>query len=155
MKIKHSAVEKMDQPSSLTTMTFKHPFSMIVSGPSASGKSVWTRNLLISSLIQPSPERIIWCFGQWQSLYDDIRKKIPWIEFVKGIPDYLNSENYIDTNKRNLLVFDDLMTEAKCDQRISDLFTRGSVRGVSHTEFISPGQSVKRPRFKYAIHDPV
>ena len=64
MKIKHSAVEKMDQPSSLTTMTFKHPFSMIVSGPSASGKSVWTRNLLISSLIQPSPERIIWCFGQ-------------------------------------------------------------------------------------------
>ena len=126
MKIKYSAVEKMDQPSSLTTMTFKHPFSMIVSGPSASGKSVWTRNLLISSLIQPSPERIIWCFGQWQSLYDDIRKKIPWIEFVKGIPDYLNSENYIDTNKRNLLVFDDLMTEAKCDQRIADLFTRGS-----------------------------
>ena len=65
-------------------------------------------------------------FGQWQSLYDDIRKKIPWIEFVKSIPDYLNSENYIDTNKRNLLVFDDLMTEAKCDQRIADLFTRGS-----------------------------
>ena len=126
MKIKHSVVEKMDQPSSLTTMTFKHPFSMIVSGPSARGKSVWTRHLLISSLIQPSPERIIWCFGQWQSLYDDIRKKIPWIEFVKGIPDYLNSENYIDTNKRNLLVFDYLMTEAKCDQRIADLFTRGS-----------------------------
>ena len=82
----------MDQASSSTTMTFKHPFSMIVSGPSASGKSVWTRNLLISTLIQPSPERIIWCFGQWQSLYDDIRKKIPWIEFVKGIPDYQISE---------------------------------------------------------------
>ena len=107
-------------------MTFKHPFSMIVSGPSASGKSVWTRNLLISTQIQPSPERIIWCFGQRQSLYDDIWKKIPWIEFVKGIPDYQISENYIDTNKKNLLVFDDLMTEAKCDQRIADLFTRGN-----------------------------
>ena len=28
--------------------------------------------------------------------------------------------------KRNLLVFDDPMTEAKCDQRIADLFTKGS-----------------------------
>ena len=64
MEIKHSADEKMDQSSSPTTMTFKRTFSTIVSGPSASGKSVWTRNLLISTLIQPSPERIIWCFGQ-------------------------------------------------------------------------------------------
>ena len=28
--------------------------------------------------------------------------------------------------KRNVLVFDDLMTEAKCDQRIANLFTKGS-----------------------------
>ena len=70
-----------------TNMTFKHPFSMVVSGPSGSGKSVWTKKLLLSSLIQPSPERIIWCFGQWQPHYDNLRKKIPRIEFVNGIPD--------------------------------------------------------------------
>ena len=39
---------------------------------------------------QRTPERIIWCFGQWQPLYDAIRKKIPWIEFVSGLPDYLD-----------------------------------------------------------------
>ena len=109
-----------------TNMTSKHPFSMVVSGPSGSGKSVWTKKLLLSSLIQPSPERIIWCFGQWQPLYDNIRKKIPRIEFVNGIPDHLNDQHYIDVSKRNVLVFDDLMTEAKCDQRIADLFTKGS-----------------------------
>ena len=109
-----------------TNMTFKHPFSMVVSCPSGSGKSVWTKKLLLSFLIQPSPERIIWCYGQWQPLYDNIRKRIPRIEFVNGIPDHLNDQHYINVGKRNLLVFDDLMTEAKCDQRITDLSTKGS-----------------------------
>ena len=89
-------------------------------------KILWTKKLLLSSLIQPSPERIIWCYGQWQPLYDNIRKRIPIIEFVNGIPDHLNDQHYIDASKRNVLVFDDLMTEAKCDQRIADLFTKGS-----------------------------
>ena len=77
-----------------TNMTFKHPFSMVVSGPSGSGKSVWTKKLLLSSLIQPSPERIVWCYGQWQPLYDNIRKEIPRIEFVNGIPDHLKGGSY-------------------------------------------------------------
>ena len=126
MRNKHSSLETMDQMTSFMTMAFKHPFSMVVSGPSGSGKSVWTKKLLLSSLIQPSPERIIWCFGQWQPLYDSIRRKIPRIEFVNGIPGHLNNQLYIDVSKRNVLVFDDLMTEAKCDQRIADLFTKGS-----------------------------
>ena len=96
MRNKHSSLETMDQMTSSTTMAFKHPFSMVVSGPSGSGKSVWTKKLLLSSLIQPSPELIIWCFGQWQSLYDNIRKRIPTIEFVNGIPDHLNDQHYID-----------------------------------------------------------
>ena len=126
MRNKHNSLEIMDQMTSSKTMTFKHPFSMVVSGPSGSGKSVWTKKLLLSSLIQPSPERIIWCYGQWQPLYDNVRKRIPRIEFVNGIPDHLNDQHYIDVSKRNVLVFDDLMTEAKCDQRIADLFTKGS-----------------------------
>ena len=126
MRNKHNSLETMDQMTSSKTMTFKHPFSMVVSGPSGSGKSVWTKILLLSSLIQPSPERIIWCYGQWQPLYDNIRKRIPRIEFVNSIPDHLNDQHYIDVSKRNVLVFDDLMTEAKCDQRIADLFTKGS-----------------------------
>ena len=45
---------------------------------------------------------------------------------MNGIPDHLNDQHYIDVSKRNVLVFDDLMTEAKRDQRIADLFTKGS-----------------------------
>ena len=42
------------------------------------------------------------------------------------IPDHLNDQHYTNAGKRNILVFDDLMTEAKCDQRIAYLFTKGS-----------------------------
>ena len=45
---------------------------------------------------------------------------------MNGIPDHLNDQHYINVGKRNILVFDDLMTGAKCDQRIADLFTKGS-----------------------------
>ena len=124
--MKEKYVDPLPPAAKSTNMTFKHPFSMVISGPSGSGKSEWTQKLLLTSLIQPTPEHIIWCFGQWQPLYDAIRKKIPWIEFVSGIPDYLDDQHYINVSKRNILVFDDLMTEAKCDQRMAVLFTKGS-----------------------------
>jgi ABC-type glutathione transport system ATPase component len=107
-------------------MNFQHPFSMVVSGPSGSGKTELTKTLLLYDLVNPPPERIIWCYGPWQSLYDELQRRILWIEFVRGIPDYLNSQEYINTGKGNLIVFDDLMSEAKCDQRIAYLFTKGS-----------------------------
>ena len=52
--------------------------------------------------------------------------RIPYIEFVHGIPDYLQNPQFINAGTRNLIILDDLMTEAKCDQRIADLFTKGS-----------------------------
>ena len=45
---------------------------------------------------------------------------------MNGILDYLDDQQYINVSKRNILVFNDLMTKAKCDQSIADLFTKGS-----------------------------
>ena len=60
----HGSWKYTDQSQPLKRMTFRHPFSMMVTGPSGSGKTEWTRKLLLSSLVQPPPERILWCFGQ-------------------------------------------------------------------------------------------
>ena len=122
----HDSVKDTDPSQPLTNMTFQHPFSMMVTGPSQSGKTEWTRKLLLSPLIQQPTERILWCFGQWQPLYEQLQKRIPYIEFVHGIPDHLHSPQFINAGTRNLIILDDLMTEAKCDQRIADLFTKGS-----------------------------
>ena len=122
----HGSGKYTDQSQPLKEMTFRHPVSMMVTGPSGPGKTEWTRKLLFSSLVQQPPEGILCCFGQMQPLYKDLQKRILCIKFIWGIPDYLDNVQFIDPSKRNLIIFDDLMTEAKCDQRIADLFTKSS-----------------------------
>jgi hypothetical protein len=53
-------------------------------------------------------------------------KILPNREFVRGIPDGLEHDSYFDLSVNNLIVLDDLMTAAKNDNRIGDLFTKGS-----------------------------
>ena len=48
--IKDKYVDLLPPATKATNMTFKHPFSMVISGPSGSGKSDWTRKLLLASL---------------------------------------------------------------------------------------------------------
>ena len=97
---------------------------MVIAGPTQSGKSTWTNTLLqqLPKWIQPCPQRIVWCYTQWQPLYEHMRG----VEFVKGIPHDLEDEGYFNPNVKNLLVLDDLMTEVGKDQRITHLYTRGS-----------------------------
>ena len=51
---------------------------------------------------------------------------IPTIEFVKGIPESLENDSYLDVNIRNLIVINDQMIEAGKDNRIVNLFTKWS-----------------------------
>ena len=51
---------------------------------------------------------------------------IPTVEFVKGIPESLENDSYLDVNIRNLNVINDQMIEAGKDNRIVNLFTKGS-----------------------------
>ncbi|MCP4990261.1 MAG: hypothetical protein GY928_30745 [Colwellia sp.] len=50
---------------------FKHPFTAIVAGPTNCGKSSWIKQLLDNlRKIIPRPEKIYWCYGEWQKLYE-------------------------------------------------------------------------------------
>ena len=107
---------------------FLHPFTCMVAGTTGSGKTGWVQTLLqqVQNVIDPPPERIVWCYSQWQPAYMVLVATIPQIEFVKGIPPDLEHGSYFDVNKRNLIVFDDQMIDAGGDKRIVNLFTRGS-----------------------------
>ena len=106
----------------------QHPFTCIVAGCTQSGKTVWVKTLLenAQTTISPSPQRIIWCYGQWQPLYFDMVRTMPGIEFNEGIPESIDKPDYLDVSQRNLIVLDDLMAQSGKDKRIADLFTRGS-----------------------------
>ena len=60
----------------------------MVAGMTGSGKTVWVQSLLqqAQTVIYQPPERIIWCYSQWQPAYTQLLMIIPTIKFVKGDP---------------------------------------------------------------------
>jgi hypothetical protein len=66
----------------------------------------------LQKTISPPPQRIIWCYGQWQPSYFDMLGTMPGIEFNKGIPDDIDNGDYLDVSQRNLIVLDDLMAQS-------------------------------------------
>ena len=107
---------------------FVHPFTCTVAGMTGSGKTVWVQSLLqqAQNVIDQPPDRIIWCYSQWQPAYTQLLMMKPTIEFVQGIQSSLENDTYLDVNIRNLIVIDDQIIEAGSDNRIVNLFTKGS-----------------------------
>lgn len=93
-----------------------HPFTMLVCGPSNSGKTFFVKRIIEEKIIKPFPPRIIWCYGAYQSLFNEMNN----VEFYDGLP------SEIDTISNALIVLDDLMSELCDNNKLSKLFTKGS-----------------------------
>ena len=100
---------------------FSHPFSCLIAGPSQSGKTTLIKEILMFNklIIDPTIQRIIYCYSVWQPIFDEIKNLISNIEFHEGI---YNIDNF-DQSNRSLLILDDLMKECENDQSILNLFT--------------------------------
>ena len=119
----------MDFVLSSASVDFKHPFTSIVSGCTGSGKSVFVKKLLESDFIQPPPEKLIYCYGQYQPLFEEIKKH--WTGnktamFVKGVPKNIQDIMEKETSIPKIVVIDDLMCEISKDKEVSNIFTKGS-----------------------------
>jgi hypothetical protein len=64
---------------------WKHPFTAVVAGPSSCGKTVFTFKFIseAQSLITPPPEKIIYCYGVYQEIFNEY----PHVSFTEGLPD--------------------------------------------------------------------
>lgn len=106
---------------------FHHPSPIIIVGPTQSGKTEFTINLLknVESLFNPSPSRIIWAYGQKnEKQLNRIANISPRIEFHSGLPDTASLQ--LNPNENNMLILDDLMDEIATNSNIKNLFTRES-----------------------------
>ena len=102
---------------------FKTPANFYISGQTQSGKSHLTRCMLrhLEELFYPVPTKVIYMYGVYQKEFDELP---PNVELVEGFPD--NLTDMIRGHDHSLIVLDDLMSQCSNDQRVADLFTRGS-----------------------------
>ena len=92
-------------------------------------KTYFVKSLLqnCTTKISPPPERIIWLYKRWQSLYDIIQETVyPKMDFIQGIPLDMDQYSFINPSARNLVILDDLMSTAAKGSRVYELFTEGS-----------------------------
>ena len=117
---------------------FQHPMSILVVGPTNSGKTYFVDQLLSNlnekmNFKNPNLKcRISWFYGQWQQCYSDMQRKLgKCIRFVQGLPEYNDDLGDIDIRFNHILVLDDLMLQAKDSTIVSKLFTQGRHRNAS------------------------
>ena len=111
---------------------FKTPANFYICGQSQSGKSYLVRSMLrnLEELFFPIPSKVLYCYGEFQNEFDELSKTLPNVQFVQGFPSDLY--DMTEAHDNSLVILDDLMSQCSNDQRVADLFTRGSHhRGIS------------------------
>lgn len=103
-------------------MHFKAPFTLIIVGPTSSGKSQWLKKFINnnSELIRPPPTHILYAYGELNNTVLEHQQN--GIEIYNGVPD---KEKIKTLPKPCLLILDDLMFDIE-DNYLNLLFTRGS-----------------------------
>src|SRR6266568_2721514 len=106
------------------SLTWKHPFTCLVAGPTGCGKTQFTIRLVknAKTIIDPPPEKILWCYSVHQKAFEELTD----VEFHEGIPEI----SLFDGKQKTLLILDDLMHET--DDRVTKIFTK-----ISHHMAVS------------------
>ena len=95
-----------------------HPFSLIVSGPTSSGKSTLLFQILdnLHQNTTPVIEKVVYIYG----IYQDIFKNYPNIFFTDNL-DFMDCSTEVPT----VIILDDLMSVLNNSKKLEELFTRG------------------------------
>lgn len=105
-------------------LRFKHPFSMLVSGPTGSGKTVLVFDFLKShrqtTTIGKPIINVLYCYGIWQKAYENFSHPAVSITFHEGF-----CHDYED-ERPDVIVVDDLMEELSRDKELTAMFTKTS-----------------------------
>ena len=98
---------------------FQHPATIMVSGPTGSGKTTTFVELINRGMFDPLPKHIFVFHGEEQEIYKEFPKET---RFIKGWSD----EEVEKLPNDSLVLIDDLMTEVKDCKLMSKLYTKMS-----------------------------
>jgi len=100
----------------MALLPFEHPFTAIVSGPVGCGKTTFVLIVIanVDTLIEPTPDKIIYYFAEYQPMFDkhshvDFRQGVPKSseieDFAVTVIAYAEFDNVIEIDRdRNLLL---------------------------------------------------
>ena len=102
----------------------EHPFRMVVSGVSRSGKTNWVGQLLENKqeMIKPAVRRVIYFYQMWQPKFNFYKQNGFVDDFVKGVPDEKMFERKAKYGS-TLFIIDDAMSEKHIDKKMDKIFT--------------------------------
>jgi hypothetical protein len=110
---------------------FEHPSNWLIGAQSQGGKTYFVYQLLkIADIFKPDLPKIIYCYSEWQTIYEKMMIEINNITFMKGLPDIIDLENVV-------IVLDDLMSDVIENKSLLNLFTVGSHHKKISTIFLT------------------
>ena len=84
---------------------------------------MWVKKLIENrnEMINKEINRVIYCYGEWQSEFD----KMENVEFIKGVDSVFKDNDFFRSGESTLLILDDLANELSGNPKASKLFTQG------------------------------
>ncbi len=70
------------------------------------------------------PKRILYFYGIWSPLYQELQKKLDHITFIEGLPTLDQVMTFTDPNTHTAIILDDVMNIAKDSEVVELLYTR-------------------------------
>ena len=101
--------------------------SISVSGATCSGKTRWVFRLLRHKddmFVRP-PDKVLYCYGIYQPLFEDMERELPFITFHSGLPTEDELSKLSSEHRGNLVILDDLMERVTSSEVMEDLFVKG------------------------------
>lgn len=92
-----------------------------------SGKTTWVYRLLRhkDEMFADPPQKVLYCYGIYQPLYDEMEKEFPFITFHKGLPSEEDLQELSSDVHCNVCLLDDLMGQITSSSDMEALFVRG------------------------------
>jgi hypothetical protein len=105
---------------------FRHPFTMVVSGSTGSGKTEFIKKLIAyrDTLIDPMVDKVIYVYGEYQQAFVELEND-PNVFFTNECPDEDKLREWSQKYGRIMLILDDMMLNVK-KAAINALFTKSS-----------------------------
>lgn len=100
--------------------------NMVICGMSNSGKTCLVKDIIEHSgvLFEHKPDKILFIFKHWQSIYESIESQNSNVKFSNQIPEEDELMSHINGSKHSMIICDDMMAELCSNSFILSLFTR-------------------------------